>query len=121
MDNKMSVSTNSLLHVVRQLTNLLLIIVTMILGVVAFFSIMDMLMTIGASVVIQSADITTQQKYTISTIRNVWVLFGGCFLLGFLIVSIDYHTRRLNNPKTTRILMGTSAIEVIIIGLSLII
>ncbi len=117
----MNVSTNSLLIVLRQLTNVLLIILTMILGVLTFFAIMDIVMTIGVLIVVQSPEITTQQKYTISTIRNIWVFFGGCLLLGFLIVCIDYHTRRLNNTKTTRILIGTFIIEAIFIGISTII
>jgi len=120
MEN-MKVSTTSLLLVVRQFFNALFVIVTIILGVVAFFSLLNILLTISASLVIQSANVTVQQKYTISTVRNFYLLFGGCFLLGFLIVSIDYHMRRLSNPKTTRVLIGTFVIEVIIIGLSLII
>lgn len=117
MDNT-KISSTSLLLVVRQFSNVLLVIVTMILGVIAFFSLLDIVLTISAAIVIQTANVSVQQKYTISTIRNFYLLFCGCFLLGFLIVSMDYHTRRLSNPKTTRILMGTFMIQVIILGIS---
>ena len=120
MDNT-KVSTNSIFLAGQQVFNALFVIVTMILGVIAFLSLLDIVMMISASLIITSLDVTVQQKYTISTIRNLYLIFGGCFLLGFLIVSMDYHMRHLSETKTRRRLIITLVIELIIIGLNAII
>lgn len=117
----MNDKANSELPVWLQILNALLVLITLVLGVVTFFSIQDILLTVSAPLIINSADITVQQKYTLSTIRNFWALCGGAFLLAFLVVGLDYHLRRLGNPKTSRILWRTLVIEIIIIGFSLMI
>jgi hypothetical protein len=114
-------TAESKLPIIAQVFNGILIVVTMILGVVAFFSLLDIVIMVSLPLVVQSAEPTIQQNYMISTIRNFYLFIGGCFLLGFLIISMDYHTKRLSKRRTTRILVQTLVIELIIIGIDLII
>lgn len=107
--------------IIFKVINGLLLIITLILSIIAFFSIQDILLTIAASYVIDPTDITVQAKYTLSTVRNVWLMVGGCFLLAFFIIGIDYHPRRLGKRKTRKVLLITLAIELVIIGIRLII
>lgn len=104
----------------QKLLNIFMLIITLILSVVSFFAMLDIVLFVATLLVIQSPDSNTiQQKYTISSIRNVWGFISGCLMLAFLVISVDYHTRRLGNYKTTRILLLTLVIEIIIISIRL--
>lgn len=100
--------------------NGILLIISLILGGITFFAILDLLITLVAPLVIGSTDSTVQEAYIFVSIRNFWMFFGGCFFLGFLVVGLDYHTRRLGNAKTRRILLVTLVIEILIISTSVI-
>lgn len=99
----------------------LLLLLTLILSVAVFFAIMNILLTITTILVIPKDSITVQQAYIVGAVRNFWVFFGGIFLLAFLIGHSDYHSRRLGEHKTSRILLWTFIIEIILIVIGLII
>ena len=106
---------------VRKSLNVLLILVTSILSIVAFFALQDILTVITAFIVAHTSEpgVTTQDTYIVITMRNIWVFIGGILLLTLLIVNLDYHATRINRAKTTKILLWTLLIEVGSIGLSL--
>lgn len=107
--------------IIFKVINGLLLIITLILSLIALFSIQDILLTIAASFIMDPTDITIQEKYTLSTVRNVWLMVGGCFLLAFLIMGIDYYPRRLGKRTTRKILLIILVVELIVIGIRLII
>ena len=105
--------------ILASIVNSLLLITTLVLGVIAFFSILDILITITTYLVITDPlNTTVREIYVVATVRNFWIFFGGALLLGFLVGGIDYHTRRLGKNRTTRILFWTFAIESIFIIIS---
>lgn len=112
--------TRSTFPFVLKIFNGLLLLITLILGVVVFFAILDMVFIISTAIVARTTtDATVQESYIVINIRNIWVFLGGILLLAFLIVGIDYHTKRLSNNKTSRILLWTLLIEFMVIGISL--
>lgn len=115
--------TKNIPDYVRKMLNVLLIVLTSVLAVVTLFAIQDILIAITAFVVARTSEpgVTVQDRYIVVTVRNFWVFIGGLILLALLMVGIDYHTRRLGNPRTTKILLWTLFVEIIFIGLSVLI
>lgn len=114
-------NSNPLQHWGHKCLDGALLLITLFLGGISFFVIQDIVLVIATSLVVKSADITVQEIYTISTIRNGWMFCGGCFFLGFLIIGIDYHARKLGKMRTTRLLVITLIFELLIIGIGSII
>lgn len=109
---------------VRKITNVVLIIVTSLLAIVTFFAIQDVLVAITAFIVAMNPTedwVTVRDTYIVITVRNLWVFIGGILMLALLVVTTDYHSRRIGNPKTLKILLWTLGIEVFFIALSMII
>lgn len=104
-----------------KVTNGLLLLASMILSLITFIAIQDILLALVAPLILTSEDATVQNKYTLVTIRNVWVLFGGTLLLGYLVTGIEYHAKRLDQERVRRILLYTLLVEIVLIGLSVII
>ena len=104
-----------------KVTNGLLLAASMVLSLLTFVAIQDILLALIAPLVPTPTDVTVQEKYVLVTVRNMWVLFGGCLLLAYLIIAIDYHAKRLGQERVRRILLYTLLVEIILIGLSVII
>ena len=104
-----------------KLSNVLLLLITLILGVVTFFALMEIILTIAANVIVRTSEESFRQSYVLGTIRNFWLLCGGGLLLAFFIGAFEYHSKRLGNTRTRRILIGTLIIELVIIGFNFII
>jgi len=121
MMDKKSLMTDTHSSMVFKLTNGFLLVASMVLSVLTFIAIQDILLALVAPLVLNSEDATVQNKYTIVTIRNVWVLFGGTLLLAYLVTGIEYHAKRLDQERVRRILLYTLLVEIILIGLSVII
>jgi DMSO reductase anchor subunit len=104
-----------------KVVNGLLLLVSLILGMVTFLSVLNILAAIGSLIVVKTMDSTFQQTYTMVTIRNVWMLCGGGLLVMFIIGSAEYHSKRLDKPGTRRLLLRTLAVEAVIsiIGIGL--
>lgn len=102
--------------------NIVLIIVTSVLAIITFFAIQDILVTVTAFIVARTSSepwVTVQDTYVVITVRNVWVFIGGILMLSLLIVGLDYHSRRLDQPRTSKLLFGTLLIELFFIIVSM--
>lgn len=104
-----------------KIINGVMLLVSMILAVATFFAILDLVFIISTSIVIRTGETTVQQSYIVTTARNIWVFCGGILLLGFLVGAFDYYSRRLGNEQTSRFLLWTFLVEIIIIAISLIV
>jgi hypothetical protein len=110
--------------VLSKVLDILLLIITLVLGVLTFLSILEILLTVGAFIVARTVDPieeSIRQKYILITIRNIWYFLGGALFLGFVVGSVDYYPRHLGETKSHRFLLTTCLIEIIIIGLHLLI
>lgn len=107
--------------IMRQIMNLLLVLITLALSVVTFFVVQEIVLIIANHLILTSAHITVRQNNALATIRNFSAIISGLTLLSFLVFTVDYHTRRLEKPQTSKILLWTLLVEIIIIVIRLII
>jgi lysylphosphatidylglycerol synthetase-like protein (DUF2156 family) len=107
----------------RKILNLILLIVTTVLGIVTFFAVQDIIIEVTAYIVAQNPSEewgnTIRDTYIVISARNLWVFVGGILLLMQFIIAIEYHPKRLGQLRTTQILGITLAVELLCIGLSL--
>ncbi|MCY3833089.1 MAG: hypothetical protein OXG85_08725 [Chloroflexi bacterium] len=72
-------------------SNLALLVIAVGEGILAFFSSLEIVLTLGAQVIWQSMGDTVQGKYALATLRNIWLLIGGLILLSLVIYCIHYY------------------------------
>ena len=102
-----------------KILNGLYLLITMILGVVTFFALLQIILIIAENIAVRTIDTPLRQMYTVGTVRNFWFVCGGGLLLAFLVGGFDYFSRRLDNAKTRSLLLRAIASEGMIIALSL--
>ena len=67
------------------LFNFALLAAVAVLGFLAFLASLEIVQALSAPAVAQSIDSAVRAKYTLVTIRNVWLLVGGVLFLGLII------------------------------------
>ena len=74
--------------------NFALLGAALVLGFVAFFQSLEILLTLGASLILQSMGDSVRAKYALVTLRNVWLLVGGVVFLVVIIYCINVFFKR---------------------------
>ena len=96
-----------------------ILIITLGLGALAFLTLLDPMINIGAVWVSQNIEGTIHQVYNMTVIYNVWLFIGGGITLAFIIGSIEYYPKRFGESKIRRWLLITCVVEGILIALNL--
>ena len=104
-------------HIVTVVLNALLLALVMALGLVALFSMLEIVLTIGAHVIVATMDSATRSKYALVTLRNVWLLGGGAIWLGIIIYCLDYFFKHWRERGIQRRFLKLLALEAAIIVL----
>lgn len=103
--------------IVDRLISIALLIAVVALGIVAFFSLMELLLTFAAQGIGRSAGSVTRSKYALVTVRNLWLLGGGAVLIGFVMYCIDYFFKHWPSARMRRLFLRLIVIEAGIIVL----
>ena len=101
-----------------KLINLLLLLLMTVSTFVCFFAIMELLLTIAATVIYHGVESVVRQRYSLVTVRNIWLIGGGAVLVGFTIGSFDHFAKRLDQAQTRRRILLILLVEIGIIALS---
>ena len=104
---------------IDRLLNLALVLPVMALALVAFFSLMEILLTLSAQVIVATSDSTVRSKYALVTVRNLWLIGGGAFLVGICIFLLDYGFKHWRTLRMRRLFLRVLAVELVIVGLQL--
>lgn len=118
MQNKQAAAKPDVLTVI---TNLGLLFAALALGLVAFFSLMEILLFISAHVIVATNDSETRSRYALVTVRNFWLLGGGAVLVGLVIYWLDYFFKHWRERQIQRRYLQFVAAELVIIGLQMLI
>ena len=103
------------------LLNLILIACVMALALVTFFALLDLVQFAAAYVIIMTNESSVSSRYALATVRNIWLLAGGAFLVGIVIYLLDYGMKRWRTFGMRRLYLRALAVELVIIGLQLVI
>ena len=106
----------SIFAFVLKLASWLLLAAVLVLSVVAFFAVLEILLTVGALFIAGQVEGAIRQNYALASLRNVWLLVGGALLIGFVIGGLDHFARRLDEPKARRRLLWILALELLVIA-----
>ena len=101
--------------------NALLLAAVIALGLVTFFSLLEILLTISAPAIVASMGSATRGTYTLVTIRNIWLLGGGAVWLGIVIYCLDYFFKHWRERRIQSRYLRFLAAELVIIGLQVLI
>ena len=101
--------------------NALLLLAVVGLGVAAFFSLLEILLTFAAQLIVRTVDSQVRGNYALVTVRNLWLIVGGAGLVGFLIYCIDYCFKHWRSARTRRLFLRVLAIELVVIAAQLLI
>ena len=101
--------------------NLSLLAIVMILGFVSFLSMLELLLSIGALVIYRGIESEFRQHYALVMLRNIWLVAGAIIVL-CVIVGCSYNFgRRLGERRALRWPMRILALELVVMGLTLLI
>ncbi len=103
-----------------KLATLLLLVITLALGVVTFFALQEILLTVGAFLIVENVDGSVRQRYSLIVLRNIWLLGGGALLLVFVVGSLHHFTQRLEQSRSRRMLLRILVFEILVIGASMV-
>ena len=110
------------------LTNFVLLISMVGLSIWVFFSLNDLIQTVGSFLILReiaSAELgaaavdSVRIRYMLITVRNFWVLIGGVLLIIFVVGAVDYFSKHWREPRTRRLYLRLLAGELLIVGVSL--
>ncbi len=104
-----------------RLINIALLLLVAGLGMVAFFSLLELLLTAAAHIIVATNDSATRSRYALVTVRNLWLLIGGAGLVAFVIFCLDYSFKHWREARMTRLFTRILAVEVVIIGLQILV
>lgn len=112
--------SNTMPRPIDRLINIALVPLVILLAVVAFFTLQELLLTLSARAIVTSMDSAVRGKYALATVRNLWLLGGGAFLVGFLIYVLDFAFKHWRTRRSRRLLLRILAAELVIIGAGLV-
>lgn len=95
--------------------NFLLLAAAVSLSFVALIYSLEIALTIGAPLILQSLGDTVQAKYALVTLRNVWMLVGGIVLLVVVIYCINSFFKRWRDSRLHRVCILALAVDMLII------
>ena len=95
--------------------NFVLLVAACALGFVSFFASLEIALALGAQVIWQSMGDTVQAKYTLVTLRNLWLLLGGMVLLGVIIFCINRFFKHWRDECLQRAYLALLAAEALVI------
>ena len=101
--------------------NFVLLAAALAVGLVSFFHSLEIVLRIGAPLILGSMGDTVQAKYALVTLRNVWLLVGGIVFLVVIIYCINVFFKRWREMRIQRayvILLVAEAL-VILFGMAL--
>ncbi len=104
---------------IDRLLNLGLILPVMVLMLVAFFSLLEILLTLSAQVIVTTSDSAVRGKYALVTVRNLWLIGGGAFLVGGCIFLLDFGIKHWRTLRMRRLFLKVLAVELLIIAVQL--
>ncbi|MCY3915480.1 MAG: hypothetical protein OXG49_05650 [Chloroflexi bacterium] len=89
-----------------------------VLGFVAFFHSLEIVLSLGARVIWSSLGDTVQGKYALATLRNVWLLVGGILFLVVVIYCINVFFKRWRDMRVQRVHILLLVAEALVILLA---
>lgn len=95
--------------------NFVLLSAATVLGFVSLIYSLEIVLALGAQLIIQSLGETVQAKYALVTLRNVWMLVGGILILVIIIFCIHYFFKHWHDMRVQRIYLAVLAVEALII------
>ena len=106
---------------IDRLVNLALVLPVMVLALVAFFATLEIVLTLSAQVIVTTSDSAVRGKYALVTVRNLWLMGGGAFLVGIVIFLLDYAFKHWRTLRMRRLFLRALAVELVIIVVQLLI
>lgn len=98
--------------------NFVLLAGAVVLGFVAFFHSLEIVLTLGARVIWSSLGDTVQGKYALATLRNVWLLVGGILFLVAVIYCINVFFKRWREMRVQRVYILLLVVEALVVLLA---
>lgn len=98
--------------------NLALLAGAVVLGFLAFFHSLEIVLSLGARVIWESMGDTVQGKYALATLRNLWLLVGGIIFLVVIIYCINVFFKRWREMRIQRAFIILLAAEALVILLA---
>ncbi len=95
--------------------NFLLLAAAVGFSFVALIYSLEIALTLAAPLIVQSMGDTVQAKYTLVTLRNVWMLVGGIILLVVIIYCINIFFKHWREMRVQRVFLVALAVEALII------
>lgn len=95
--------------------NFTLLVAVVVLGFLSLIYSLDIVLALGAPLVLESMGNTVRGKYALVTLRNVWMLAGGILLLVVIVFCINYFFKRWQDMRVQRVFLIALALEALII------
>lgn len=95
--------------------NFALLAAAVALGFLALISSLEIVLMLGAPLVLRSMGDTVQAKYALVSLRNVWLLVGGVFALAVIIYCIDFFFKRWREERVQRLYIVLLVVEALIV------
>jgi len=95
--------------------NFALLATVAVFGFLAFFASLEIVLTLGAPAIAQTIESAVRAKYTLVTLRNIWLLVGGILLLVVIIYCINYFFKHWHDMRVHRVFLVILALEAVII------
>lgn len=98
--------------------NFALLAAAVAVGLVAFFASLEIVLSLGARLILSSLGDTVQGKYALATVRNVWLLVGGILFLVVIIYCINVFFKRWREMRIQRVYIIFLVVEALVILLA---
>ena len=93
----------------------ILLLLALSLSVVSFFALLELTLTLAATVIYHTMESAVRSKYALVTVRNVYLIVGGMGLVAFVIGLAEYCIKRLGRARLWRLLAVALAVEAAVI------
>ena len=95
--------------------NFVLLSAAVALGFISLIYSLEIVLALGAPLILQSMGDTVQAKYALVTLRNVWMLVGGIFILVVIIICIQGYFKRWREDRVQPLYIWLLVVEALII------
>ena len=96
-------------------TNFVLLFAVVTLGFLSLIYSLEIVLALGAPPILHSMGDTVQAKYTLVTLRNVWMLVSGILFLVIVIYCINCFFKHWHDMRLQRVYLVALAVEALII------
>lgn len=104
-----------------KLVNLALLAIVMLLGFVSFLSLLELLLSVGALMIYRGIESEFRQHYTLVTLRNIWLVAGAIIVVSLIVGCSANFGQRLGERRALRWPLRILALELAIMGLTLLV